>query len=188
MTIKELYDILLDSYPIKKMLAREDEIFKLIPELKKCKNFEQNNDWHIYDVYYHTLLVVNYAHRNLILRLAALFHDIGKPSTYTVDENGIGHFHGHYIESQNIFNEFSLINNLDKNLSKEVSNLIYYHDLDISKMNEEEINNLIKIFNPNQIRLLFDLKKADLTAQNSKYHYLLNDYTKQKYMVLSKYK
>ena len=29
------------------------------------------------------------------VRLAALFHDIGKPKTLIIDEDGIGHFYGH---------------------------------------------------------------------------------------------
>jgi tRNA nucleotidyltransferase (CCA-adding enzyme) len=31
----------------------------------------------------------------VIVRIAALLHDIGKPHTFTVDENGVGHFYGH---------------------------------------------------------------------------------------------
>lgn len=33
--------------------------------------------------------------RGTLLRLAALLHDIGKPPTRSVDENGVVHFHGH---------------------------------------------------------------------------------------------
>ena len=36
--------------------------------------------------------------------------------------------------------------------------------------------------------MLYELKKADLLAQNNKYHYLLEDYKNQKEKILSKYK
>ena len=36
------------------------------------------------------------------------------------------------------------------------------------------------------IKQLYELKRADLLAQNKKYHYMLEDYEKQKKLVLSK--
>ena len=86
----------MSNKPSKKLLASEQKLFKLIPELEKCKSFKQNNDWHIYDVYEHILHVVDYVPNNISIRLAALFHDIGKPASYKEDEFGIGHFYGHW--------------------------------------------------------------------------------------------
>lgn len=102
-----LFDILLSEKPSLLIKDNEDCIFKMIPELEKCKNFDQNNPYHIYDVYEHILHVVDGVPQNIYVRLAAFFHDIGKPYTYFKDDSGIGHFYGHFLKSNKIFLDFS---------------------------------------------------------------------------------
>ena len=87
MNIDKLFDILLNEQPSLYIKENEHDIFNLIPELKESVGFNQNNIWHIYDVYEHILHVVDNVSSNIILRLTALFHDIGKPFVYTEDEN-----------------------------------------------------------------------------------------------------
>ena len=57
--------------------------------------FNQKNPHHDSDVWEHTLGAMEESPMDLTVRLAVLFHDVGKPSTFTMDENGIGHFYGH---------------------------------------------------------------------------------------------
>jgi len=70
-----------------------------IPELEGCIGFQQHNPHHIHDVYGHTAQVVEAMPADLTLRWAALLHDIGKPATFTLGEDGRGHFYGHARES-----------------------------------------------------------------------------------------
>ncbi len=184
MALEELYKILLSDNPSSILKSREKELFYLIPKLEKCKGFEQNNDWHIYDVYEHILHVVDNVNPNLVIRLAALFHDIGKPSSYKEDENGIGHFYGHWEESQKIFIEFANKYNIDGNICNRVSQLIYYHDINLSKLNSTELRKIMDIFDNEGIMQLFELKRADLLAQNEKYKYILTEYDVQKEKIL----
>ena len=67
----------------------------VIPELELCMGFQQHNPHHTHDVYGHTAQVVAAVPGDLTLRWAALLHDVGKPATFTLDENGRGHFYGH---------------------------------------------------------------------------------------------
>jgi len=59
------------------------------------------NDYHLYDVWGHSLKTVEYVDPTGLslpaweLRLAALLHDVGKPATKTVDEDGAIHFYEH---------------------------------------------------------------------------------------------
>src|SRR5215471_21483637 len=66
----------------------------LLPEVFACHGVEQGG-YHVADVFGHTLMTVERAAElgpnGLVLRLAALFHDVGKPSSATPD----GSFHGH---------------------------------------------------------------------------------------------
>lgn len=187
MNFQNLIYTLLSEKPSFYISKNEEQLFKLIPELKVCKGFNQNNDWHIYDVYNHTLSVIDNVSPNIYLRLAALFHDIGKPLSYTEDENGVGHFYGHWIKSKEIFDKYADKYNLDDYTKSIVSNLILYHDIRIPKLSENEIDELLNIFEPNEIEMLFELKRADLLSQNSKYHYLLDDYIVQRDNLLMQY-
>ena len=71
----------------------------VIPELECCIGFQQHNPHHLHDVYGHTAHVVEAVPAELPLRWAALLHDIGKPTTFSMDETGRGHFYGHAKES-----------------------------------------------------------------------------------------
>ena len=179
MTIDELFIILTMKNPSKYLLSKEEDLFNLIPDLKKCKGFDQKNNWHPYDVYTHILKVVDGVDNSLPIRLAALFHDVGKPHTFRLDENGVGHMRGHWDVSKTIFDDFAIKHNINDNLKELVDKLIYYHDINIGKMSDEELRKLTSLFNEEEIFMLYDLKRADLKAQNSKYHYLIDAYTQQ---------
>ena len=188
MSIEKLFEILLSTNPSEKILNNEEELFILIPELRSCKGFNQNNEWHIYDVYKHILYVVDSVSPNIFLRLSALFHDIGKPFSYKEDEFKNGHFYGHWEISQRIFDSFSKKHNIDNNISSLVSKLIYYHDININKLDDNAIKTIYNLLGFNGINMLYQLKEADLLAQNKKYHYILKEYNNQKRMILHKYK
>ena len=80
-----------------KLLATIGLLEVFLPELQNCVGFEQNK-FHYHDVFDHTLEVVEKTPADEILRLAAVFHDIGKPPTLSVDENGERHFYKHEID------------------------------------------------------------------------------------------
>ena len=133
MKIKELKRILTSKIPSIEIKNREEEIFDFIPELQKCKGFNQKNVWHPYDIYEHTLHVIDYVENNEILRMAALFHDLGKPEVYEEDKYGIGHFPKHWFESKGIFERFAEDNDYDEEKTKTISKLILYHDLNYNQ-------------------------------------------------------
>jgi len=62
----------------------------VLPELAACKGVPQSG-YHTHDVFGHTLLTVERVPPDLVTRLAALFHDAGKPSTATPDGAFTGH-------------------------------------------------------------------------------------------------
>jgi poly(A) polymerase len=62
----------------------------VLPEVAACKGVPQSG-YHTHDVFGHTVLTVERVPSDLVLRLAALFHDVGKPSTATPDGAFMGH-------------------------------------------------------------------------------------------------
>src|SRR5437660_10345920 len=61
-----------------------------LPEIAACKGVLQTG-YHTHDVFGHTLLTVAGTPPDLLLRVAALFHDAGKPETAKGDGTFIGH-------------------------------------------------------------------------------------------------
>ena len=184
MEFEFLKHILVQDNPSELIKENENRIFNMIPELSICKGFKQNNEWHIYDVYEHILHVVDNVPNNIELRLAALFHDIGKPFVYHEDEHGIGHFFGHWNKSNEIFESFASKYNISDESKKLISNLIFYHDVNVEKMSEKEINDMINNIGISNIKLLFSLKRADLLAQSPEYHYLLENINLQEEKII----
>lgn len=183
MTFLELKDLLKSNNVYNDIKNNEKEIFILIPELSVCKGFNQNNSWHIYDVYEHILHVIAETDDDICLRIAALFHDIGKPLSYVEDNNGVGHFYGHWDRSIEIFTKYQNNFKLCESQIDLIKNLIFYHDKNIIKMSDEELNIMLEKIGFNNIDLLFDLKRADLLSQNPKYHYFLSSIAEQQKIV-----
>ena len=165
LTSEILMNILISENATKYLRQYHKLFFKIIPELEKTYGFEQYNKWHLYDVFEHTMKVIEYTEPNPYLRLAALFHDIGKPTAFFKDENGVGHFYGHQKISLDIFKQFADKYNLDKETRKIVGTLIYHHDGKLSTKTPKALE-LINELGIETISLLFALKKADNLAQN----------------------
>lgn len=79
-----------------KMLKESNLLAQFTPELLEMEGVSQPGG-HIWDVWEHTLHALDSlpARADLTLRLAVLFHDIGKPSTKSSDRDGHVRFHGH---------------------------------------------------------------------------------------------
>jgi tRNA nucleotidyltransferase (CCA-adding enzyme) len=92
----ELERILMGSDPAAgiRALAKYDLLKYVVPELIPSIGFEQNK-FHTQDVFEHTLSVIQNTPQDLRLRLAALFHDIGKPESFSVGDDGERHFYLH---------------------------------------------------------------------------------------------
>lgn len=178
----ELSQILLCDNP-SNLIKDNIAIFTtIIPELKEIIGFNQNNSHHIYDVFHHTLKVLENTPKILELRLAALFHDIGKPKCYSEDQNHIGHFYNHEEASKEI--TFNILKRLkyDNKTIEFVCKLIMFHDYPLSD-SKKNLRKLLNKFDDERIELLFDLKKADVLGQNPKYNDRLDVIEKAKNII-----
>lgn len=88
----ELRKMLLSDRPARAIELLDDGglLEVVLPEVAACKGVVQGG-FHTHDVYGHTLLTLEHTAPDLILRLAALFHDVGKPRTATADGAFTGH-------------------------------------------------------------------------------------------------
>lgn len=97
-----------------------------IPELIPSVGFEQNK-FHIHDVFEHTLWVLERTPPNLILRWSALFHDIGKPHTLSVDPDGSRHFYSHETVSEDLSKKRMKDLKFSTDDSRQISLIVRHH-------------------------------------------------------------
>ena len=111
------------------MVLFQDVFALFIPELKDMFDFPQNNPYHDYDVYGHTIHAVEHCESgDLTVKLAVFFHDIGKPHSYQDGEDGIRHFKGHGRVSAEITDNIMKRLRFDNETRNNVVELVYYHD------------------------------------------------------------
>lgn len=175
----EFCKIINSSNPEYYLNEYRDVISVFIPELIQSFDFKQNNPYHCYDVYYHSLFALNsYAiaclymwkedRNDIIVRLALFFHDIGKPFCETMDVNGISHFYGHAKISAEMTNEIMKRMKFDNETREGVVELISYHDATF-KVDEKCIKRFLNKIGEKQFRRLLTLHYFDICAQSPKY-------------------
>ena len=85
----EKYGVIDGHYQGLLTLERIGVLAKIMPELTLGKGIAQRPDFHRYDMLFHSLQTVKYAHPSI--RLAALLHDVGKPFCHLRDGNSHEH-------------------------------------------------------------------------------------------------
>lgn len=162
----ELNKLLTGDYIENVLTKFPDVLFEIIPELHPEYNFAQHNPHHKYDVWTHTVKAVSSSENNLYLRLALLFHDIGKPHTFSVGADGVGHFYGHAAKSTEIAR--TVLNRLkyDNRTKNTVLALVKYHDLQIIP-EPKYVKRFISKAGEETFLLLLKVKYGDICGQGT---------------------
>lgn len=166
---EEFFKILLSKEPSYGIRVLEDlnilELF--IPELVDAIGFNQHNPHHDKDVYNHILCVVDATSPVLVTRLAALFHDIGKPRTLTIDEEGIGHFYEHDRVGSEMAEDIMTRMKCSKDLIRRVCTLILEHMSHHNNLKDKGLKRQISRVGKEDIFNLIDLQKSDRMCSSS---------------------
>ena len=148
------------------LLLYKDVFSLFIPELKDMFDFPQNNPWHIWDVFGHTIHAVEYCDSDdLVVRLAVFFHDFGKPHSYQDGEDGIRHFKGHGKVSADMTDSIMKRLRFDNETRNNVVELVSYHDATF-EVGKKYVKRWLNKIGEKQFRRLLQVKKADNKAQN----------------------
>jgi putative nucleotidyltransferase with HDIG domain len=99
----EIDKILIEETPSEAFLMMDDLdlLQEILPEVAALKNIRQSDNYHEDDVFIHSLKVLNRTKNDIVIRMSALLHDIGKRTTFK-NKNGKISFHGHDIEGARI--------------------------------------------------------------------------------------
>ena len=159
----ELSEILLGTFCYNALNGYEDIYSVFIPEIAKCVGFEQHNPYHVKSIWNHTISAIEYSPKDLYVRLALLYHDIGKPECFTME-------YGHAAVSKTIA-EKSLRNlRYDNKTIQIVTQLVESHDR-IVEPDKRIIRRCLSKFGVEQFYRLLDVKEADDSAKIELYNW-----------------
>lgn len=163
----ELVKLVSSDHPEKMRDLYETGITAVIlPEFDKAMVTAQNNPHHCYTVGEHIIQSMAASDADKNIRLAMLYHDIGKPACLTTDEKGIDHFYGHPEVSGQICKASLRKLKFDNDTIHTVVQLVTHHDYRIlpeKKYVRRAMNRIGKDIFP----LLLKVKQADLHAQST---------------------
>jgi tRNA nucleotidyltransferase (CCA-adding enzyme) len=174
----EFNKIILSDQPIKGILKLKEigALELIIPEIKKTYDFDQHNPNHHLDVFQHSLEVLKHTPKELSLRLAAIFHDIGKPDTFFKDDSGIGHFYDHEKKSSEVAEKILRRMKYSNEIIEKTLIIINEHMTVYSeKFSDKAVKRLMNRIEPINIDQLVTFQIADIkaTANPRKYEHVI---------------
>lgn len=164
----ELDKLLCGAAAEKALRDYREIIAHFIPEIRPMFGLDQKNRHHIYTVWEHTLRTVSQIPDKPLLRLCAFFHDIGKPGSMTVDEDGCGHFYQHEILSEELTEQAMKRLKYDNDTRETVLAVIRSHSV-VFRPDSKQARRLLGKLGEERLRLLIELELADVKSQNPLY-------------------
>ncbi len=161
----ELKGILAGEGVLSMLLGFPEVFATIIPEIQPAIGFPQKNPYHCFDVWTHTAYAVSAAPADEPLRLVMLLHDLGKPAHHSVGEDGRAHFYGHPETGAQMAREILLRLKSDNATLERAVVLVREHDI-VWPTTPAGMRRLIGRIGAENVRLLFDVRRADLAAHS----------------------
>ncbi len=162
--LTELTGILCGSEVLPVLLNYPDVLGMPLPEILPCVGFDQRSVYHCYDVWEHTAHSTAAVKPSSILRWTMLLHDLGKPDTFFLDEEGRGHFYGHWRRSAAHAETILDRLRMDGRSRRTILTLVERHDSPLT-LSEKAVRRALARYGEETLRLLLEVKRADNLAQ-----------------------
>ena len=166
----ELTKLLLRGQPASRglrLLQRTGLLARIAPELLEGVRFPQNR-WHAHDVWEHTLRCVDFAPADLVVRLAALFHDVAKPrSAGPGAAPGEHTFYGHELLGAELVIEIlQKLRFPKREIVDRVAHLVAEHNWHyLPEWTDAAVRRTLARVGPPELTALWALRRADLQAR-----------------------
>ena len=149
-----------------RLLRRTGLLARIAPELLEGVGFEQNR-FHAYDVFRHTLRAVDFAPPDLVVRLAALLHDVAKPrSAQPPEPKGEHTFYRHEFLGEPMAREILLRLRLPRDVVERVALLVREHNWYYQpEWSDATVRRTIARIGKEELPALWELRRADLKAR-----------------------
>lgn len=163
----ELVKLLVSPHPQYLKTAWELGITRVVlPEFDAMMETGQNNPHHCYTVGEHTLKALESVCADRVLRLAVLFHDMGKPEKRSTDEMGIDHFYGHQKASEEIARRILRRLRFDNDTIAAVTKLVLWHECPW-ECTPCSVRKALNKTGAELFPMLLEIRHADLMAQST---------------------
>ncbi len=162
----ELKGLLCGASATRVLRENREILAEILPELAPMFSCKQENAYHCFTVWEHTLHVLDASPGEFTVRMAALLHDCGKPACKTVGEDGVAHFYGHSKESEKQAAEILKRLRCPKKESAQICELIRFHGQELP-FTFGRVKKLLNRLGEVQLSRLFSLLRADLSGQPS---------------------
>ncbi|UCB53347.1 MAG: HDIG domain-containing protein [Candidatus Zixiibacteriota bacterium] len=136
---------------------------KILPELASAVGVTQPGGYHAYDVFEHSILTADFAPRDLVIRLAALLHDVSKPETKVPTESGAT-FYGHEKKGARVAKRALQRLRYSNQIIDQTTLLIDNH-MFTTGVTDKGVRRLIRKMGEEPVFSLLDLRRADVIAQ-----------------------
>lgn len=145
-----------------RLMERSGLLALILPELAGAAGVEQRG-LHCFDVLEHSLRSCDAAPAdNLVVRLAALLHDIGKPACLQRSESGEPRFHGHERVSARMAEEALQRLRFSNEVIRRTCHLIRHHMFDGSEeCSDAALRRLVARVGEDNLADLLALRRAD---------------------------
>ncbi|MFF3174181.1 CCA tRNA nucleotidyltransferase [Streptomyces sp. NPDC057900] len=175
---EELNKLLLSSHPRKGLALLVDTGLaqQVLPELPALR-LESDEHHRHKDVYEHSLTVLEQAidleedGPDLVLRLAALLHDIGKPRTRRFEKDGRVSFHHHEVVGAKMvkkrMTDLKYSNDMVKDVSKLVELHLRFHGYGDGEWTDSAVRRYVRDAGP-LLERLHKLTRSDCTTRNKR--------------------
>ncbi len=175
---EELNKLLLSAHPRKGLALLVDTGLaqKVLPELPALQ-LESDEHHRHKDVYEHSLTVLEQAidleedGPDLVLRLAALLHDIGKPRTRRFEKDGRVSFHHHEVVGAKMVKkrmaDLKYSNDMVKDVSKLVELHLRFHGYGDGEWTDSAVRRYVRDAGP-LLERLHKLTRSDCTTRNKR--------------------
>lgn len=147
------------------LLEYRDVVGTFLPQVEPMFGFEQLSRYHVYDVWEHCVRSCGLIEPDPVLRLAALVHDVGKPSCFFTDDEGIGHFYGHPEAGEPLARQIARHLRLPNAVTSELCTLVLWHDRPLPLTSKAMRRRLAKLGEP-LCRRLYQLVEADMRTHS----------------------
>ncbi len=162
----ELVKLVTSPHPDYLRIAYETGITReVLPEFDLCMETPQNNPHHCYCVGEHILHSMLAVEPDKVLRLGMLFHDIGKPQTLTIDEEGITHNKRHPVVGEELTKKILRRLKFDNDTIDKVSKIVLYHDQKIA-LTDTGVRRAVNRMGEDIFPMILTVQHADISAQS----------------------
>jgi len=150
-----------------RLLLRTGLLARIIPELLESVNFTQNR-YHRWDVWRHTLRCLDFAPPDLVVRLAALLHDVAKPRCAGPRESAPDEhtFYDHEKVGAQLATEILQRLKFPRRETERVAHLVAEHNWYYRPdWNDATVRRVLARVAPAELPALWALRTADLKAR-----------------------